>query len=228
MKAILKDKKEVAKATFIFVYDLLGEKVDFIPGQYFHVKLSENIKHHFTILNSPNEKGIISHATRMRDTEFKNTLKELPIGTEVEIYKIKGEFVLPENTDIPFVFIALGIGITPFISMVRYIKEEKLNHRISLIYSDSDKESMAFFDELNEYSHKNPNFKLILTVTKDKSWKAENRHVDGEFLEKYFEKPKDNIYYVSGPPKSVESVSMSLEKSGILKDNIKSEIFTGY
>jgi len=162
MPAKIKGKPEVAKRTMLFEYDLLGDKIDFKPGQYFHVAIREGLKHHFTIVNSPHEKGILSHATRMRDSEFKNYLRDLPIGADVEVYKIKGEFVLPDDTAKPLVFIALGIGVTPYISMLRFIKEKKLNYKITLVYSDSDKESMAFLQELEVYAKDNPNFRLIL------------------------------------------------------------------
>jgi len=228
MPAKIKSKREVAKKTMLFEYDLLGEVIDFKPGQYFHVAIAQGVKHHFTIVNSPNEKGIMSHAIRMRDSEFKNILRDLPIGADVEVYKIKGEFVLPEDTSKSLVFIALGIGITPYISMLRYIKEERLKFKITLIYSDSDKQSLAFLEELEQYSKDNSNFRLILTLTGDKSWTGEKRHVNEGFIKDYFDNPADFLYYVSGPPKAVEAVAASIEKSGVDKSNIKTEIFTGY
>jgi len=228
MPAKIKSKREVAKRTMFFEYDLLGEKVDFKSGQYFHVAIAQGLKHHFTIVNSPNEKGIMTHATRMRDSEFKNKLRDLPVGADVEVYKIKGEFVLPEDRLKPLVFIALGIGITPYISMLRFIREEKLNFKITLIYSDSDKESLAFLQELEKYKEDNPNFRLILTITGDESRTGEKRHVDENFIKDYFDNPADFLYYVSGPPKAVEAVAISLEKAGIDKSNIKAENFTGY
>ncbi len=228
MKAKLKNKQEVAKGTMLFEYDLLGEEVKFKPGQYFFVTLKEGLEHHFTIVNSPNQNDILSHATRMRDTDFKNTLKNLEIGIEVEADRIGGEFVLPEDISKPLVFIALGIGITPFVSMTRFIKEENLDYKITLIYSDSDKESMAFLEELEHYSVGNPNFKIILTVTKDEGWTGEKRHVDGNFLEDYLDDPKKPIYFISGPPKAVEGVKKALEEAQIAKENIRTEDFSGY
>jgi ferredoxin-NADP reductase len=228
MRAKIKDKKEVAKGTMLFEYDLLGEEVSFKSGQYFFVTLKEDLEHHFTIANSPNEKGILSNATRMRDSKFKNTLRDLPLGTEVEVGRIGGEFVLPEDESKPLVFIALGIGITPYVSMTRFIKEENLGYKMTLIYSDSNPESMAFLSELEHYSTENPNFKTILTVTKDDTWTGERRHVDENFLKDYFDSPGGNSYFISGPPKAVEGVEATLEKAGVKKENIKSENFSGY
>lgn len=228
MKAKVKAKKEVAKGTLLVEYDLLGQNVDFKPGQIFHVTLLGKFTHHFTVTNSPNRKGIISHITRIRDTDFKKTLNNLSIGDDVEIYKIKGEFILPDDTSKPLVFIALGIGITPYLSMLSYIKEESLNYKITLIYSDSDKESLVYLPFLENLSKNSPNFKLILTITQDPSWLGEKKHIDEKFIQEYLKNPKDYFYFISGPPKAVEAVNTSLANIGIDHVYIKTENFKGY
>ncbi len=227
MKGTLVQKEDIAKGTSFFKFTV-DEDIDFVPGQIFHILLREGVKHHLTIVNSPSEKRVVSLATRMRDSEFKNTLKGLPIGAEVEIYKIKGEFILPVDTSMPLVFIALGIGITPYISMLRFIKEEKLPYRVTLVYSDSDKESMAFLSELEAYAKELPEFKLILTVTKDPVWSGEKRHVDAQFVKDYVNKPSEYRYYISGPPLAVTAVSESLATLNIPPEQLKVESFTGY
>ncbi len=227
MKGTLIQKEDVARGTSFFKFSV-DEDIDFKPGQIFHILLKEGVKHHLTIVNSPSEKRTVSLATRMRDTEFKNMLKTLPVGAQVEIYKIKGEFILPEDTSKPLVFIALGIGITPYVSMTRYIKEQNLPYTMTLIYSDSDRESMAFLSEMEAYAKDNPNFKLILTVTKDPQWTGEKRHVDENFVKEYVATLMENIYYISGPPAAVEAVAASLARLGIPTEQIKTENFTGY
>lgn len=137
----------------------------------------------------------------------------------VEIYKIKGEFVLPEYMDKPLVSIALGIGITPFISMLRYIKEETLDYKVMLIYSDSDRESMAFVPELEAMTKEIPMFKLNLVV---------NRHVDAEVVKENIQDVQNNLYFVSGPPGAVEAVNNALVSLNIPVSSIKTENFTGY
>lgn len=227
MKGILVQREPVAKGTSLYKF-ALDEDIDFKSGQVFHILLKEGVKHHLTIVNSPNEKRTVSLATRMRDSEFKNTLGALPIGAQVEIYKIKGEFVLPEDTSKPLVFIALGIGITPYVSMLRWIREEHLPFSITLMYSDSDRESMAFLSELEAYAKDTPDFKLILTVTKDPNWTGEKRHIDENFIREYVTDFGNSIFYVSGPPVAVEAVTTSLTNLNVPPEQIKSENFTGY
>ena len=180
MKAKIAEKREVAKGTLYVVFDLLGHEVDFKPGQYFWITLvdppyddEKGPKRHISVATSPNDRNVLALCTRLRDSAFKRSLAELPVGTEVEVEDPKGNFVLPEDTDPPYVFIAGGIGITVFRSMLRYIAEEKLPHRVTFVYSNRDRESTAFLDELPELERTCPNLKVVLTMTDDEGWDGE-------------------------------------------------------
>ncbi len=237
MRAIIKKKEEVAELTLCVEFGLQGQQVNFIPGQYFFVTLKpddkqhqDELTHHFSIVNSPNQKGILALTTRLRlDVSlFKRTLNEAQIGDEVDIGKIAGSFTLPDSADKPVVLIALGIGITPYISMLRWAFEENKGYKFTLIYSDDQTRSMAFLDELRQMEKDHPNFKLIITVTKEENWQGEKRHVDGQFLKDYLADTTNNLYYVSGPPRAVTAVADSLKSAAIAEENIKTDNFSGY
>src|SRR6266516_3841516 len=145
MRALIQEKREVAKGTLMVVFDLLGAEVDFRPGQYFWVTLldppyddEKGPRRHISVATSPTERGVLGLCTRLRDSAFKRTLAELELGAEVDVEEPKGSFVLPEETDRPYVFVAGGIGITVFRSMLRYIAAEQLGHTVTLIYSNRD------------------------------------------------------------------------------------------
>ena len=198
MQARINEKHDVAKGTLFVTFDLLGEQVDFKPGQYFFVTLPDaghqddrGLRRHFSVVTSPNDK-VLGLATRMRDSAFKRTLRELPIGTEVDVEQPKGDFVLPEDTSRPLVFIAGGIGITVFRSMLRYIREEALPYRVTLVYSNRDRDSTAFLDELRELEREISDFRLILTMTQDPDWDGETRKVDTQFVEDYLGETSTN------------------------------------
>ena len=236
MRARIKDKQEVAKGTLLVTFDLLGEEADFRPGQYFFVTLPDaghqddkGLRRHITVVTSPNEKGILGLATRMRDSAFKRTLGELPVGTEVDVEPPKGNFALPEETDRPLVFVAGGIGITVFRSMLRYIHEERLPYRVTLIYSNRDRESTAFLDELRELEQALPEFRLILTMTQDPTWDGETRKIDAQF----FTDNRDGdlnqyTFLVAGPPAMAEGVQQALAAAGVQEENVIAERFSGY
>jgi ferredoxin-NADP reductase len=236
MRAQLKEKREIAKGTLLATFDLLGEDVEFKPGQYFFVTLPDvghrderGLRRHITVVTSPNEKGVLGFATRMRDSAFKQSLRDLPPGTEVEVEPPKGDFVLPEETSRPLVFVAGGIGVTVFRSMLRYIREEGLPHRVTLIYSNRDQESTAFLDELRELEQENPDFRLVLTMTQDPSWDGESRKIDGQFFRDCLGEDLDEYtFLVAGPPGMVEGMQEALAEAGVEEENVVAQRYSGY
>jgi ferredoxin-NADP reductase len=234
MIATIKNKKEIAAGTLLVDFELKN-RISFQAGQYFFITLidppytdAKGSVRHFTIVNSPNQPEIITMATRISETAFKKSLKELPIGTEVEIGEIKGNFVLPEDSKKPFVFIAGGIGITPFISMLRYINEEKLNYKITLLYSNRNQESTAFFDELKDLAKKNKKLKVIFTMTDDPVWTGEKRRIDQDLIKNQVANYQSSVYLIAGPPAMVEATKQQLSTIGITDNNVMIENFFGY
>ncbi|MGH3029433.1 MAG: FAD-dependent oxidoreductase [Gaiellaceae bacterium] len=236
MQAQIKEKQEVAKGTLLVTFDLHGRELDFEPGQYFFVTLPDvghqdekGLRRHITVVTSPNERGVLGLCTRLRDSAFKRTLAELPVGAEVEVEEPKGDFVLPKETDRPFVFIAGGIGITVFRSMLRYIAEEGLPHRVTLVYSNRDQASAAFLDELSALERDNPNLGLVLTMTDDSAWEGETRRIDVELLRDHLEGDLASFaYLVAGPPAMVEAMEKTLRDAAVPEEQIRPERFSGY
>jgi ferredoxin-NADP reductase len=236
MHARIKEKREVAKGTLLVTFDLLGAEVAFTPGQYFFVTLpdvghqdAKGLRRHITVVTSPNERGVLGLATRMRDSAFKRSLGELPVGTEVEVEPPKGSFGLPADTSRPLVFVAGGIGITVFRSMLRFIREEGLPYRVTLIYSNRDRESTAFLDELQELERENQHFRLILTMTQDPGWEGESRRIDSQFFRDYLDGDlNESTFLVAGPPAMTEGVQDALAGAGVEEENVIAEGYSGY
>src|SRR5688572_30288708 len=124
MKATVAEKREVAKGTLLVLF-AVESYPDYRPGSYFWVELPDRghrdekgLRRHISLVTSPTDRGVVGLATRVRDSAFKRTLAELEIGTEVQVEESKGSFLLPEDTDADYVFVAGGIGITVFRSML--------------------------------------------------------------------------------------------------------------
>ena len=236
VRALIKEKREVAKGTLLVVFDLLGREVDFKPGQYFWVTLldppyedEKGPRRHISVVTSPNERGVLGLCTRLRDSAFKRSLAELPLGAEVDVEEPKGSFLLPEDTDQRFVFIAGGIGITVFRCMLRYITEEQLSHRVTLVYSNRDRESAAFLDELVELEHDNPNLQLVLTMTDDPAWDGESRRIGVGLLQNHLGDELQSLtYLIAGPPPMVEGVVGTLQAAGVPEAQLRPDRFSGY
>jgi ferredoxin-NADP reductase len=236
MRAAIMEKREVAKRTLLVLFDLFGTDLDYRPGQYFWVELVEppyqddkGSRRHITAVTSPSERGVIGLCTRMRDSAFKRSLAELPVGAEVEVEPPKGTFVLPEDGSRPLVFVAGGIGITPFRSMLRYVADKHLSHRVTLIYSNRDRASAAFFDELEQIERANPNVRLIATMTDEEQWPGERRRIDARFVADHLGDRLNNAsYMVAGPPGMAAAVSAALEEAGVDPALIVTDSFSGY
>lgn len=235
MKAKIKERKKVAEDTLMVSFEVLEQFPSFKAGQYFFVTLpslnypdDRGPRRHFSIVNSPNEKGMLTMTTRMTGSGFKKTLSELPIGTQVQVGPIAGTFTLPENFTQPLVFIAGGIGITPFMSMLKYVAEEKLPARIVLIYSNRNQASTAYLNQVQELARQIPDFKLILSMTDDETWQGEKRKIDDVFIKEYTQDLQNPLFYVVGPPAMAEVIRTELQKLAIPEENLKLENFSGY
>jgi ferredoxin-NADP reductase len=236
MRAQVKETREVAKGTLLVVFDLLGREVDFQPGQYFWVTLldppyddDKGNRRHISIVTSPTERGVLGLCTRLRDSAFKRSLAELEVGDEVDVEEPKGDWRLPDETDRPYVFIAGGIGITVFRSMLLYITEQGLAHRVTLVYSNRDRESTAFMDELLELESANPNVRVLFTMTDDDGWDGESRRIDGDFLRDHLDSDLASYTYLAaGPPGMVDAIEKTLQDADVPDEHIRPQRFAGY
>ena len=234
MRAKVTEKREVAKGTLLVLF-AVDDYPDYRPGHYFWVELPDRghsdekgLRRHISLVTSPTEPGVVGLATRLRDTAFKKTLAELEIGDEVEVEEPKGSFLLPEDTGAEYVFVAGGIGITVFRSMLRYIADTGAPYRVTLVYSNRDRESAAFFDELAELERRIDGLRVVHTMTDDDSWDGESRRIDEAMLTDVLGDLQRYTFLVAGPPAMAEGVSQMLLAAGIAEDKVLSDRFSGY
>jgi ferredoxin-NADP reductase len=233
----LLSRVEVAEGTMAFHFEKPSQ-FDFKPGQSADVTLlnppetdSEGNTRTFSIASSPFEDQLV-FATRMRDTAFKRSLKKVAVGTDVKIDAAMGSFTLHKNSAKPAVFLAGGIGITPFISVVRQADHERLPHKLYLFYSNRRPEDAPFLETLQALERSNPNFRLICTMTamprSRMVWNGETGLIDNEMLSRHLTDLQGPIYYVAGPPSMVTGMRKMLVAAGVDEDDIRTEEFGGY
>ena len=204
---------------------------NFKAGQFTDVTLTDppetdaegNIRT-FSIASPPFESELV-FTTRMRDTAFKRSLKKVPLATEVQIGAAAGSFTLHKNSVKPAVFLAGGIGITPFLSIVRQADHDRLQHKISLFYSNRRPEDTAFLETLQTLGTTNPHFRLICTMTEmsksKEKWKGETALIDKEMLLRHLNVLQGPIYYIAGPPAMVAAMRQTLISAGVEEDDIR-------
>ncbi len=233
MKLKLIKKTDEARGTKSFFWGP-EKKVDWLPGQYYYFTLpklnypdTRGATRHFTISSSPTEGNLLRLTTRIREESgYKKTLDEMQIGDVIEAEGPNGTLILDESEkNENHIFIAGGIGITPFRSFVKYNVDKELKIPMYLIYSNSD-DDFVFKKELDEWQKEN-NFLKISYIDSSKSG-----HLDQKMLEKLVQdsrfKIQDSVFWLVGPPPFTNAMEEVLEKLKISSGKIRSEKFTGY
>ena len=235
--AKLEGREQVAEGTMAFHFDR-PDGFEFRAGQAIDVTLLDppetdaegNIRT-FSIASPPFEDQL-TIATRMRDSAFKRVLKSVPLGTAVQIDGPSGSLTLHKNSSKPAVFLAGGIGITPFLSILRQAAYEKLPHQLFLFYSNRRPEDACFLNTLNELQKTNPNFRFVPTMTEigksHQQWMGKTGFVDGSMVANTVPSMQGPIYYIAGPPAMVVAMRQMITAAGADEDDIRTEEFSGY
>jgi ferredoxin-NADP reductase len=184
----------------------------------------------FSLASTPTEEDLLI-VTRTRNSAFKRTLQHLPIHTEVELDGPFGSFGLHANREKPAVFLAGGIGITPFLSMIHHAVRRSPQTKLYLFYSNHCPESAAFLQPLQELEKKTLNFRFIPTMTATgspcQSWNGETGFISKEMLSKYVPGLQGAVCYVAGSPPFVDGMSKLLAFAGV-GEEVRCEQFVGY
>ncbi len=233
----LRNKENLAEGTMGF-YFAKPAGFQFKAGQYADMTLIDppetdaegNIRS-LSIASAPEEEYLL-FATRMRDTAFKRFLKTAGPEAEVKIEGPMGSFTLHNNASKPAVFLAGGIGITPFSSIVRHAAKARLPHRLYLFYSNRRPEDAPFMDLLRQLEKENPNYKFIPSMSEmqksAQQWSGETGFINREMLSRYLTALQGPIYYIAGPPGMVTAMRQMLTAAGVDEDDVRTEEFAGY
>ncbi|MGH8728675.1 MAG: ferredoxin--NADP reductase [Burkholderiales bacterium] len=233
----LKGREEIAEGTMAFHFEK-PTGFSFKPGQAIDVILVEppttdaqSARHTFSIVSAPFQDELVV-ATRMRDSAFKRALKSLPVGSPAKLEGPFGSLTLHNDRARPAVFIAGGIGITPFMSILRQAAKGQLPQRLLLLYSNRRPEDAAFLAELQQLEQQNKNFRLVATMTEmsksSRPWEGETGLINEDLVKMVGSDLPAPIYYLAGPPAMVEGMRQTLNRASINDDDIRSEEFFGY
>ena len=225
---ILKSRREIAEHTTEFTFEIPeSERAAFTwkAGQAIDITYEKmpysdegGKTRTFSIASSPNHKGEITIATRNSESAWKRSLLEAPLRTTLSGSNPTGQFILPRTSHEPLVFVAGGIGITPFHSLVTYATEEKRSDAITLIYSNRNEGSAAYLSDLRTLVTKNPRFNLIENYGP----------LTAELITQKITDIPGSVFYVAGPPGMVGMVHTELTKAGAKEECILIEEFAGY
>ncbi len=209
------------------------EGFQFKAGQYggftlTHAKHLEptNLNRRFSLANAPGDDTIVI-ATRLQQSAYKKELNALEIGGTIKFAGPVGNFTLHEDKLQPAVFIAGGIGITPFYSMLRQASLEKSQREFILFYGNQTLADAAYIEELKNLNLENFTFVPVLADGSE-SLPFESGYISYELIKKYVKDLEKPVFYVCGSPAMVSALSETLKELDIPSERTKVEDFPGY
>jgi ferredoxin-NADP reductase len=223
------------------VYELRftsDRRIRFRPGQYLEWTLghsrpdSRGNRRYFTIASSPGEREVrLGVKFYPGASSFKRSLLAMRPGDQIGAAQLAGDFVLPAGKQEKLVFMAGGIGITPFRSMIRDLLDHEEARPITVLYSNKAAPEIVYADVLEE-ARKQLGITTVYTLTDENrvppDWQGETGRFDAEMIAKTVPDYCERTFYLSGPRSLVVRFEEVLRGLGIPKSRIKTDFFPGY
>lgn len=202
----------------------LPKNLSFMAGQYMEWTLRNKKddlrgnRRYLTVSSSPTEKGVMFTIKQPeKASAFKQTLAEFKPGDTILASHVAGSFTLPKDPAKKIAFMAGGIGVTPFRSMVKYLVDKNESRDVALLYSASSESEFSFqklFEKAKEIGLK--------------TTYAANSQIDSEKIKSTIPDFKERIFYISGPYGFVQAMEKNLLSMGVGFSNIVTDYFPGY
>lgn len=237
-KVILKLRKKIQLSPYIldFVFKP-SQKLAFLPGQYMEFTLahdrpdSRGNRRYFTLASSPTENDVhVGVRFYNEGSSFKHALYRIDNNSEVIAAQIAGDFTLPSDPQQKLVFIAGGIGITPFRSMLKYLLDKQQRRNIILFYANRTVDEIVYQDVLYA-AYTRLGVKIFYTLTDiaklPRNWTGFVGRLDERMIAQAIPDYRERTYYLSGPPSMVNSYESVLRNMGVEHHQIKKDFFPG-
>lgn len=183
----------------------------------------------FSLSSAPHDADL-AVTTRISGSTFKQALHALPLGAEIGLEGPYGDMTLDDEDTRPVVFIAGGIGITPFHSMVQDVLKRGLQRKVVLFYSVAAIDEAVWIKELTVLAAKHPQLTVVPTITGpgDAPTGWHHGRLTKEMIAHHACGLIDPVFYVAGPPVMVEAMRRMLRASGVADTNVFTDEFIGY
>jgi glycine betaine catabolism B len=234
---ILSEAKKLAPNIYGFSFTP-DHKLSFLPGQYLEWTLphknpdSRGNRRFFTIASSPTENDLkLGVKIIQESSSFKKALTEKKVGENISAGLLGGDFTLPKDQNEKLVFIAGGIGITPFRSMIQYIIDTKQKRDITLFYAVADHREFVYKEIFDQAGYSNL-LKTIYVITHPENapatWHGEKGRITPEMIKNQVPDYDKRRFYLSGPNAMVQAYKELLAELGIPKNKIVTDYFPGF
>lgn len=230
-------KIKVASDMVDFIFPL-QKRLPFSPGQYMEWTLphknpdNRGNRRYFTIASSPTEDNLrLGIKFYPRASSYKKAMISDDTQTPIVGAQLSGDFTLPKDTKKKLVFIAGGIGITPFRSMIKYLIDINQTRPIILLYSNKTADEIVYYDVFNQ-ARRQLGIKTVYTLTDQTkipaNWQGQTGRIDDKMITEVVPDFRDSLFYLSGPRAMVAAYEEVLRIIGVPGKQIKTDFFPGF
>lgn len=230
-------KNKLADNTYEFVF-APDRRFSFRAGQYLEWTLGHSPsddrgnRRYFTIASSPNEaSGNVHLGVKFYEprSSYKRALGAMKLHDTISVSNLAGDFVLPKDTQKKLVFIAGGIGVTPFRSMVQHLIDTKDTRSVVLLYSNKTASEIAYKDVFDRAARE-IGLKIVYALGNESNPVPGTYAgvIDAALIAREVPDYKERTFYISGPHSMVTAFEKTLEEMGVSSLSIKADYFPGY
>ncbi len=231
------EKNELANSVYQFVFHT-NQKFTFQPGQYMEWTFphehsdSRGNRRYFTIASSPTEPDVkLGLKFYENSSSYKKALLETKPGRMMVASQLAGEFTMPKDPTQKLVFIAGGIGVTPFRSMLKYLIDKNEKREIVVFFANKTEDEICYKDIFEE-AKKKLDIKTVYVLSDEtkipKNWQGKVGHIDMDMIKSEVPDYMERTFYISGPHAMVNAFQDVLSSVGVAKNKIKSDFFPGF
>jgi len=214
---------DIKKQGYVYLFSLLekGAKMEFKPGQFVFLKINclGNEFHPFSIVSSTREKYLRIAIKVLGDYTLKLD-KACEVKGDCVVLGPYGNFYKPMVTNLDIVMIAGGIGITPFVGMIREDLSTDKARNIDLFYAVRDKQEVAFEEEIKDLHAANKNFSWSLFVS------SEGNRINAKTIKEDLKDLGGKKFLLCGPTSMMNQIADGLQKLGVKRADIIYEDFS--
>ncbi|CAN5397570.1 hypothetical protein BH09PAT4_BH09PAT4_00330 [soil metagenome] len=230
----LKEVQKISDRVYNYIFQP-DRKFSFLPGQYMEWTLAgvpydnRGNRRTFTIASSPTESevhlGLKYHEPA---STYKAAFQEMKPGDIVYASQLAGNFTLEGDSKQKLAFIAGGIGITPFRSMIKYLTDKNIASDVMLLYIVSDPQEFAYLEQFRAAAQLGVKTIPIVTNASYSSANFVTANVNPELIARLIPDYSERKFYISGPNLLVDASKAYLKSLGVASSKIKTDHFSGY
>jgi ferredoxin-NADP reductase len=224
--------EQVAANCYDFVFST-PRPLTFAAGQYLEWTLpvprgdTRGNRRYFTVASAPTEDGVRLGVRFYREpSAFKRALARMQPGDTIHAGQLAGDFTLARDRSEKLVFVAGGIGITPFRSMLQYLLDAREQRDIVVLYAVENRDDVAYRDLLAE-ARRILGIEIVFAIANDARPGEHSGYIDGSLIARAVPDFTERTFYVSGPPAMVNSVRTMLRQLGVHRRRIRTDFFPG-